>query len=1242
MNEQIQVWLESSVSDFLILVSSVSTAILSVAWLIDILWRRKSAAVAYRIWLAAFLLVMFVPVGMSAVPKWKIMIPVPEFVNKQESTVARTGANSIPFHSIDTLARLPNEPFTTSPDSMYPPPPATTRLDPKRDTHSEPATSISMTTSLALGWIVVALLLLIRQLYFHVKVVVWRYGSHPFEQSFPCNVPVRIGKSIDIPITTGIVRPMILFPAPARRWSPQRIELVLRHELAHVHRQDVFWNSLVALIKSLFWFQPLCWIGHAKMSLEREQACDDAVIVDGSDAKKYAGELVAIMKELVGKKQAVKPSGALAISEPPMVTRLKSILDQRNRRDWSIGFRAFAWILCLFIACSISIIRPVAQSVTANEKSSVESVEKMPESNEDVVQIPETLTGKLVDPAGNPVGGGKIKLGIRRQPQLIQDDFFRRIGVWETTSDDKGVFRISIPEGHRQQSGPIFASMHIQADGFVPVTPFVHTKKMVEEGSLGQHELALGRLLTGKIVKPDEIPYGPPQNASIYLSGLSDHSVDHKPWYSIPVKCKPDGSFQCYVPRSGQLSYVASAKNYAPMQGRFDAPADFTADQNVGDIALQRGSILFGKVLDENNKPLVGAVVKLRRKQQLPSEPARIAAMLPVHTFAKTDEEGRYQFDYFSGECVMSLVRSGSKQNGFFEGIESDVEPPVVVPIEVNLGNQNASVYMNIRPAKTVTISGHVSWEDHKPVEGVAIRGSVFLGGGYGTPVSQTVTDASGNYSIEMPVDAEHHTLFAMGKTIQGKHYSIYPTDDYEAVQKSSQTLVLENTKHDQTGIDWVFKDISQVNAKAKLYGTAPKPPSSSANLKVQPASFPGGAAYLSTADRELLKISNDYNTGMNKFHGLYNNVSTEKQKQELSQRQAKFYAEICNRLFEFETKFRGDVASVNAISEILEKCCNWVGESREQKEIKTAYKRAMETLNSHYVENENAWLAFSSFENAFPPGNYPIDFVRNVQTKNPFPLNRCYALYSEARYLYTLLYFRDFLERNNWKTNWTSENDIDYFRKLDRSETVAVINKKIDVIRKLYAGLDRLMEGQPQGINSQVVGMPRGGVSMINSFIKRQIKSSSIDRQEIPFTELTHNIDFKVNQLVIGQPFPTNYWNDEIEKAVSKSKGQKILLLATFTYGGNEVFGKTLMRAKTTDDLKIIWLRSGNATLNSSIDELIRDVHVIYDQPARSMAIRWSQADTEAYYLIDENGILRAIDIDLAGIVDQIETLTD
>ena len=82
MNEQIQVWLESSVSDFLILVSSVSTAILSVAWLIDILWRRKSAAVAYRIWLAAFLLVMFVPVGMSAVPKWKIMIPVPEFVNK--------------------------------------------------------------------------------------------------------------------------------------------------------------------------------------------------------------------------------------------------------------------------------------------------------------------------------------------------------------------------------------------------------------------------------------------------------------------------------------------------------------------------------------------------------------------------------------------------------------------------------------------------------------------------------------------------------------------------------------------------------------------------------------------------------------------------------------------------------------------------------------------------------------------------------------------------------------------------------------------------------------------------------------------------------------------------------------------------------------------------------------------------------------------------------------------------------
>ena len=59
-------------------------------------------------------------------------------------------------------------------------------------------------------------------------------------------VTIAVCERIAAPVLVGIVRPMILLPPAALTgWSPDEIEMVLLHELAHVRR----WDNLVNLVQ---------------------------------------------------------------------------------------------------------------------------------------------------------------------------------------------------------------------------------------------------------------------------------------------------------------------------------------------------------------------------------------------------------------------------------------------------------------------------------------------------------------------------------------------------------------------------------------------------------------------------------------------------------------------------------------------------------------------------------------------------------------------------------------------------------------------------------------------------------------------------------------------------------------------------------------------------------------------------------------------------------------------------------
>ena len=72
--------------------------------------------------------------------------------------------------------------------------------------------------------------------------------------------------------------------------------MVLVHELVHVRRHDVLVEGLLWLAGALYWFHPAVWLAAARVRLERERACDEAVLATGARASDYCEHLVEIMR----------------------------------------------------------------------------------------------------------------------------------------------------------------------------------------------------------------------------------------------------------------------------------------------------------------------------------------------------------------------------------------------------------------------------------------------------------------------------------------------------------------------------------------------------------------------------------------------------------------------------------------------------------------------------------------------------------------------------------------------------------------------------------------------------------------------------------------------------------------------------------------------------------------------------------------------------------------------------------
>jgi beta-lactamase regulating signal transducer with metallopeptidase domain len=121
---------------------------------------------------------------------------------------------------------------------------------------------------------------------------------------------IRLSDALDAPSVVGFLHPAVLLPRAL--WSelePGDLKQILMHEKAHLDRGDDWTNLLQKLLRAVCPLNPALLWAERQLCMEREQACDDAVLDAAGNPRAYATCLTKLAETRLVKRAAALAPG---------------------------------------------------------------------------------------------------------------------------------------------------------------------------------------------------------------------------------------------------------------------------------------------------------------------------------------------------------------------------------------------------------------------------------------------------------------------------------------------------------------------------------------------------------------------------------------------------------------------------------------------------------------------------------------------------------------------------------------------------------------------------------------------------------------------------------------------------------------------------------------------------------------------------------------------------------------------
>ena len=351
-----------SFSSWLVLLRDLSVKsalLLLAAWALTLATRRAAAATRHLAWLLTFAGLLLLPLLSVTLPARPVpVLPPPAVPAALPTPIA-----------LPPLAA--EAPANTVPDQPPAPPLPARILTPPVLPPASPNWSLLLCRLWLLGVGLAALPLAAGLL-----LAAWRIRrcspvTDPSTQALAAEaarqlglrrpVILRSGPSVSVPVTFGLVRPVILLPDGAAFWPAERLRVALLHELAHIRRGDWATQTVARLVCALFWHNPLVWPAARMLRAEAERACDDLVLSSGVPAPDYAQHLLAVAAALAGANRPL-PLAVPMAGRGPLESRLRAVLTARPRRAPSRRLAALAFLITLVVLVPLAVLHPAARA----------------------------------------------------------------------------------------------------------------------------------------------------------------------------------------------------------------------------------------------------------------------------------------------------------------------------------------------------------------------------------------------------------------------------------------------------------------------------------------------------------------------------------------------------------------------------------------------------------------------------------------------------------------------------------------------------------------------------------------------------------------------------------------------------------------------------------------------------------------------------------------------------------------
>ena len=259
--------------------------------------------------------------------------------------------------------------------------------------------------------------------------------------------PVRVLTSsvADGLSVVGWLRPAILLPpAAAMGLSPQQLEAILAHELAHIKRHDYLVNLFQIVAETVFFYHPVVWWVSSRIRIERELCCDDVAARASGDAIGYARALAVLARQ-----QLAAPEFSVGATGGSLKYRVQRLLGADPRELAPAGApRALVFALAVAaLVLNVDRLRAGAQGATNDLRFEVASIKR--NSLNDRIVVSQAQNGRVF------LRGYTLGMLIQ-SAYRIQD--FQVIGGPEWMDGDRFDIQATEPPAEPEVKAPVGAT----------------------------------------------------------------------------------------------------------------------------------------------------------------------------------------------------------------------------------------------------------------------------------------------------------------------------------------------------------------------------------------------------------------------------------------------------------------------------------------------------------------------------------------------------------------------------------------------------------------------------------------------------------------------------------------------------------------------------------------------------------------------------------------------------------------